>query len=511
MALLPALPAAADDDVSALTVAAQEARAAADAAHDTADAAVATADDASAQADALRAAADAASAANTAAADALALDPENVDLIAAAEAAQLAFDAADGLATDAEAAAAEANAAADAALADAAALEDAALAAEAALAAATGPPEEEVTPPTDDESLVQSSKFNSCEQDLSVFAQDTAKWNWCFPDPEIDIDVENICPTEIVVHISHLWWWVDYTVLVNGVEYPITIDQWGKATFTVTDFTDGKFEVKIYKGDKKIAYEHEWIKSDCPWISTDVEHECRVIDGTAEVEVALHDLQWWRSYDVTITGPNGYSYTNTISWQGYWEHDFDLEPGSYVVSVESPGWRHVPHLGPVVYEFTVDPCPGQVTITIVPTCATSGSGSLGASLSGLVPGREYHVTVVGPNGTVTDVTFVAAAPTWPVPPANLPPGTYTVTVVDTESSDGGYMMLDYKQVEHQYDPLTWTATGTISPCPALAHTGTGPSTELVPGLALIPIGAGLLVASAMRSRRRMVDLVEEDS
>ncbi|MDF1477535.1 hypothetical protein PYV02_00390 [Leifsonia sp. H3M29-4] len=508
LALLPALPAAADD-LTDLTTAAQEARAAADAAHATAAQAQTDAAAAAESAASARAAADSASATATTAADALAASPDDPALQTAAAEAQAAFEAADAAALTAEAAAAEAEAAAAAALATAQELEAAAVAAEEALAAANPPAEETVEEPS---SEVSSERMvNNCNDvSFSTYSQDTDRWGWCFPDPEIDIDVTNVCPIEVVVSVEHLWFaeWLDYSITVNGVEQQFEIDKWGKTSFTVAA-EEGAFEVKVYRGDHKVAYEHEWLWQVCPNISTDVEHECKVIGGDAEVEVRVADLDWWRTYDIVVSGPNG-DETFQADWTSYWEKDLYLVPGDYTVTVTSEGWKHVPALGPVTYQFTVAPCPGEVVITITPTCSTNDAGSLGATLSGLVIGREYWVTVEGPGGVVTDVTFIADATTWAVPPAHLPPGTYTVTVVDTQSYDIEYAVLGAKYVDvPEYDPLTWTATGTISSCPALAHTGEGPSSQLLPALALVPIGAGLMVAGAVRRRRPLMEAEEE--
>lgn len=510
LALLPALPAAADtlDD---LATAAAEARAAADAAHGAAAQAESDAASAASAAADLRSVSDADAAAAAAALEAANLAPDDPVLQQAATDAQAVADASDALADSAEALAAEAAAAAAAALAEAEALEAAAVAAEEALAAAQSPPQEEVIEP-ETEQVPSQRLIESCEEvNTDSFTQESFEWEWCFPEPEIDIKVENICPIEVTVYLEHLYWseWFDYTVKINGVEHEVDPDYWGNASITVTDVEEGKFEVKVYRGDEKVAYDYKWIWQTCPEISTDLEHECKVIDGTAEVEVRVSDLEWWRSYDITVTGPD-YEETFTAAWVTYWEEDLYLEPGEYTVTVESEGWRYIPDLGPVTYTFTVDPCPGEVIITITPVCSTNGSGSLGASLSGLVIGREYWVTVEGPDGLVTDVTFIADATTWAVPPAHLPPGTYTVTVVDTESYDIGDELLKSIVVEiPEYDPLTWTAKGTISPCPALASTGTGPSTQLVPALALLPLGAGLVIASALRRRRPLMESEEE--
>jgi len=511
LALLPALPAGADD-LTDLTTAAQEARAAADAAHATAAQAQTDAAAAVESAASARAAADSASATATTAADALAASPDDPALQTAAAEAQAAFEAADAAALTAEAAAAEAEAAAAAALATAQELEAAAVAAEEALAAANPPAEEAEETVEEPPSEVSSERMvNNCNDvSFSAYSQNTDRWGWCFPDPEIDIDVVNVCPIEVEVNVEHLWFaeWLDYSITVNGVEQQFEIDKWGKTSFTVPA-EEGAFEVKVYRGDHKVAYEFEWLWQVCPNISTDVEHECKVIDGEAEVEVRVADLDWWRTYDIVVSGPNG-DETFQAQWTPYWEEDLYLVPGDYTVTVTSEGWKHVPALGPVTYQFTVAPCPGEVVITITPTCSTNDAGSLGATLSGLVIGREYWVTVEGPDGVVTDVTFIADATTWAVPPAHLPPGTYTVTVVDTQSYDIEYTVLGAKYVDlPEYDPLTWTATGTISPCPALAHTGEGPSSQLLPALALVPIGAGLMVAGAVRRRRPLMEAEEE--
>ena len=351
---------------------------------------------------------------------------------------------------------------------------------------------------------------NNCDRDMNFFSQNR-DWDWCFPSPKIDIDVESLCPTVISVDISHLWPWVEYTVLVNGVNQPITIDENGHASFTVNDFGTGKFEVKVFKGEKKLAYEHEWVSDKgCPTISTEVQ-ECSTIDGSGTAWVYVNDLQVWRTYTIEIVGPDGFSYTEDVSGVSYWSDYFSLAPGSYTVTVSSDGGKHKADIGPVYGYFDLAPCPANITITINPTCSSAGSGSLGATLSGLVTGREYWVTDVGTNGTVTDVTYVATGPTWEVPPAHLPPGTYTVTVVDTASSSSGADEA-LAIVEPEYDPLSWTATGTITSCPALASTGSSPAGQLLPALGLIPLGAGLLLVSAMRRRkaRGELDAVEQN-
>ena len=199
---------------------------------------------------------------------------------------------------------------------------------------------------------------------------------------------------------------------------------------------------------------------------------------------------------MTVTGPGGFSQEFTFDNHHYWDRNFDLPPGTYTVTVESDGRTDV---GPVTYQFTVDPCPGIVTITFSPQCAVGGSGSLGAMLSGLVPGREYHVTLTGPNGLITDQTFTASSPTWAVPPSSLPAGTYTVKVVDTHGYVGDTWKSD-KSWEHS--ELSWSGTGTVSTCPQLAMTGavTGPTT--MAALVLLPLGGAFLMVSRVLVRRR---------
>jgi hypothetical protein len=112
---------------------------------------------------------------------------------------------------------------------------------------------------------------------------------------------------------------------------------------------------------------------------------------------------------------------------------------------------------------------------------------------------------------ITDTTFDASSDTWAVPPANLPPGTYTVTVIDTHSHAGYGDMTLMDREPPKFEPLTWTATGTISPCPqlqTLAHTGSAPNGAAIAGLLLLPIGGALLVARSVIARRQEVNSVE---
>jgi hypothetical protein len=510
LVLLPALPATADEATDALVAAADAAESAAfdaDAVADAAEAAaVAAADEAIAQ----RGLSDAAAATLAEAAAALAALPDDPVTQAAFAAAEALALEADAVADAADLASADAAAVALSERANADALAAAAIEARAAADAALGVEEEEVVEP--DADATQKIIINPCDLGVNSFTQENKdSWKWCVPEPDIDIYVKNVCPTEVLVKISNLIKWGDYEVWVNGVKHEIDIDWQGKAEFKVTDFESGRFEVKIKYGHDKYTKEDKWIKADCPWVKTEVEHECKTIGGTAEVEVKVGDLEVWREYKITVTGPNGYSEYFNVSWSGWWKMDLDLEPGAYTVTVESKD-HYKPHVGPVTYNFDVAPCPGEVVITITPVCAASGSGSLGAVLSGLVIGREYHVTVEGPTGIVTDTTFDATSTSWAVPPANLPPGTYTVTVVDTHSHASYNNTLDQDSKKpREHKPLTWTATGTISSCPqlqTLAATGSAPTAPVLAGLLLLPIGGGLLVARSIISRRREVHEAE---
>ncbi|MCU1577863.1 MAG: hypothetical protein JWP19_67 [Rhodoglobus sp.] len=493
--LLPMSASADTPDIGSLTAAADQARSAADAAELDAQAAEAAATAAADNATTLRAASDAAATASADAATAALGDPTDNDLQAAAAAALDAFVAADLAATTAEADAATAGAAAATARANADELEAAAQAAESALAdasAANGT----VEPPVTD-SLKSTPEFNPCDL---LNLNDTDNKFFCeTPKPDIDIHVKNYCPTVVTVTLKHLVAWGHYELWINGVLTPFTIDN-GSATVTVYGFTTGKFEVKVKYGDEKWTKDDSWIKYTCPEISSEVHHSCNVIGGTAKVEVHVGKLDDHREYTVTVTGPGGFSQEFTFDDHHSWDRDFDLSPGTYTVTVESDGRTDV---GPVTYEFTVDPCPGNVTITFAPKCAVGGSGSLGAMLSGLVPGREYHVTLTGPNGLITDQTFTASAPTWAVPPSSLPAGTYTVKVVDTHGYVGDTSKSDEPS---QHSELSWSGTGTVSTCPQLAMTGavTGPAT--MAALVLLPLGgAFLLVSRVLVSRRNRME------
>jgi hypothetical protein len=513
------LSANADEATDALAAVAAEARAAADEADVIADAAEAAAAEAADQAAQLRADSDAAAALAVTATEALAASPEDAALIDALAAAIATAAAADGLASEAEQASADAAALAAEARAAANGLEEAALAAEAELEAALNPPPSEEVVETEGDQVQETQKFilNPCDtHSLDSFtAENKSSWEWCTPEPEIEIYVKNVCPTEVYVKISNLIPWGDYEVWVNGVKHEAMQDD-GKIEFTVTDFADGKFEVKVKYGKDKWTKDHEYVKADCPSGKAEVERACKAIDGDAEVKIAVWDLSKWREYTITVSGPGGYVKEFDVSWADSWHKELDLYPGDYTVTIESDDNKK-PHIGPVSFTFTVAPCPGEVVITITPVCAVTSTGSLGAVLSGLVVGREYHVTVTGSGGSViTDTTFTATSSSWAVPPANIAPGTYTVTVVDTHSHAAYVHTLDEKNrpPKQPKEPLTWTATGTVTSCPpitpanlptlnlpTLAKTGAQLGSTAYLGLLLLPVGAGLLLARRRQNRR----------
>ena len=514
LAVLPAIPvmAAEGDSIETLTANAAAARTAADESAAASTTAQADSDAAAALAAAAAAAAVTAAAASAeAAATAAAADPADPALDALAADALAALGVADAEAGNTAAAATLAAETAAAAAANAVVAADLATAADAELAAALaaeGPAEETVT----DQSakLIQSSiteNGDECDNEPKVGITTQNGNDNC--EPEIKIKVTNICPTEIEVTIKY---WVEgYSVYAGGVQREVKVVD-GTASFTVTDFTENKFVVTVLDGGSGIlASESVNIKKGkCPEISVKI-RECQTLDGDSKVGVYVDKLSISREYDIVIEGPNGFWEKFEVSDEKSWETSYvNLAPGTYTVTVTSDHGRG-PDVGPVVYTFTVAPCPENVVITITPVCAAGASGSLGATLSNLVVGREYWVTVTGPSGLVTDVTFIAESSSWAVPPASLPPGTYTVTVVDTESyewviwlENGGGDEI----VRPPREPLTWSATGTITSCPplpTLARTGGEPSGALLPGLLLVPFGAALLLAGGARRRKLFAD------
>jgi hypothetical protein len=522
MVLLPSVGASATDEIGALTTAAAEAKAAADAAELTAAEAESASTAAAAEAATLRAAADSAKGVLDAAADALALLPLDLGLGAALEAAKAVFDSASAAAAEAEAAAASALNQATAARSTAAALRQSAIDAQAALDAALAagsetpsdePVVESADEPTSELSTRTTKPDTGCDRvetgDIeSLTAKDKESLIHCFPEPEIDIHVKNVCPTIVKVKIHDLLPWIEYTVWINGVEH--TVEGEWSAEFIIDDFDHGEFKVKVEYLGHKYEFEKEWIKEyKCPVIKTEVEHECKLIDGKGEVEVSVWHLHKGVEYTITITGPDGFEEKFWVKDDWKWQEDLWLSPGEYTVTVE--GKSKYGHVGPITHMFTVAPCPGEVDITMKPVCATDNSGSLGAVVSGLVTGREYQVILEGPGGVITDETFTATSASWNVPPSSLPPGTYTVTVIDLHSYSGGDLEMVKQQSEDpkwNKDPLTWSETGTIGNCPeveTLAMTGADPGAMALAGFLLVPFGAGLLIAKEVARRKRTAE------
>jgi hypothetical protein len=367
----------------------------------------------------------------------------------------------------------------------------------------------------------QRTALTDCNQTTEFFEQNRGM-NWCMPEPQIHIEVLDYCPNDVKIKVSKLYWhWLDYTLKVGDETFTLDPGYDGKDSVELEDVPSGELHVSVWFGEHKLAYDKEWIHEVCPWIEPVVEQQCITVDGLASVEVRVGDLVPWRQYDITVTGP-GFEETYSAQWTWYFEEDLQLAPGEYHVSVLSEG-KHG-DIGPVEAYFTVEPCPNDIVISFAPICSARDDGSLGAALSGLVPGREYSVTVEGPDGWLYEHTFVAESDTWAIPTGALKPGTYTVTVVDTMSGSGSepvYEVLTEGDYEHpEVEPLSWTASATIASCPpvparpaslpTLALTGEGPTTGLLPALALIPLGAGLLFAGAVRNRRKLAEVDAEE-
>lgn len=334
----------------------------------------------------------------------------------------------------------------------------------------------------------------------------------CTPPPLIEIDLTGICPVAIEITITGLVENVAYRYFVGDVEYHPTVSQ-GAATITLNE-ASGDILVAVTYDDTDVSEYSSFPPLACPTIDMGV-FQCPTIDGFATLFVDVTGLLEGRDYMVEIAGSD-FLYSTTTEGMTSWWSWVELSPGDYTVTVWSePG--EGPAVGPVQASVTLEPCPADVVITIIPRCGSATAGTLGASLSGLVIGREYTVTVEGADGLISEVTFVATSTDVDVTPSTLPPGIYTVTVIDTMSGDSS----SEERAALIVETLRWSAEAAIVICPplpstggrtvpALAVTGSPAGSPVAAALLLLPLGGLLIAATHVATRRRVArDRVSE--
>lgn len=146
------------------------------------------------------------------------------------------------------------------------------------------------------------------------------------------------------------------------------------------------------------------------------------------VDAVLSPLDPAHAYTVRLTGSNGYDsgavpiQTTTYSWSG-------LDPGfDYTAEL-------IDTTSGLTDTDTVHaigcPQPPNFEVSIAQCTAIGGSGAFNATVSGLVFGRNYVLSLINDAGGASiDVPFTATGPTFSNSFSTSPSGTYHVTITD---------------------------------------------------------------------------------
>lgn len=169
--------------------------------------------------------------------------------------------------------------------------------------------------------------------------------------------------------------------------------------------------------------------------------ECTVPGGSGTFTLTASGLSFAREYTIALYDTKNVLITSTPA-----TGDFS---GTVVVPLAAPA-------GGTYYATITDkadtsktktssplsflPCPQDIPapkLVFDPCTVTSppSNAVLIYQVTGLVPNREYSISVTGPKGAVPPVTFTASTSTWPADGSdatikNVDPGDYTVTVTD---------------------------------------------------------------------------------
>ncbi|WP_448002995.1 hypothetical protein [Agromyces bauzanensis] len=302
---------------------------------------------------------------------------------------------------------------------------------------------------------------------------------------------------------------------------------------TYLDGTEFMADVVLDPGEYTIIYtveretggrnidEQAFTIGACPELDLSVTTSCSAgTDGTATV--SLTGLVEREEYTYDVVGPDTSSFSDTFEAGGPNEEVVigDLPPGNYYVSVDwLPDVSDLAAAPPPPISdwvaFAVEPCQPEISVEVTECAVPGGTASALVSLSNLVAGVEYEVSVTDrgdAGGTPYDGTRHVTADlngTATISVSKLPADSeYTVWVDGLWTTTpwveppfvggGGFTPLDEVA-------LTAHADFDAEPCPVgLAATGVDGVAALVTGaLVLLGLGgAALLIARRRRAGAR---------
>ena len=206
--------------------------------------------------------------------------------------------------------------------------------------------------------------------------------------------------------------------------------------------------------------------------------QCMHVGDPTTVNAVISPLDPAHAYTVQLTGTNGYDsgiapiQTTTASWD-------NLEPGyDYTATLTDTTSK----LSDVDTVHAIG-CPEDpdFTITIAQCTPTTGTGTFGVTVNGLVNGRNYVLALVNAaGGAPTEVPFTSDGNPFTNPFTAAPSGTFYVTITDI--ADGS---------SKQSNPVTFLPCGAmpspaIDPTECTSTTGVADGSMIANASALVP-------------------------
>ena|GEM_PF-1557645 len=181
----------------------------------------------------------------------------------------------------------------------------------------------------------------------------------------------------------------------------------------------------------------------CPEISgiAIVPTECTVPGEGASLKVNVSDLVVGREYRIEIVNASSddvvdsHTFTADSTTGAY--NSPATPSASYYASIVDTSAANASPLKSSVHTFL--PCPGVIPAPVLSATqcdavSTEAEGEITVAVEGLVPGRTYNIVVTDAdhNAVLTQNAYLATADRFDAQLSDLPEGTYTATVTDSE-------------------------------------------------------------------------------
>jgi len=226
----------------------------------------------------------------------------------------------------------------------------------------------------------------------------------------------------------------DETITLSNTNNPVTLDNLEPGTYYITEPNAPAFPGYVFVGHD-IAASYTVTSGDTAAATITNNYNTRNDPGRLVIIKEFGGVtnipdNW--SATVTVTGPNGYSYTGAITGANRVITLTNLTPGTYTIAESNPasipGYEHISANGTGQYTVTWGN-ETRATITNIYTPPPPDLGSLiitkAFNITGVPGNWSATVTVTGPNGYSYTGTITGESRT--ISLYNLEPGVYTIT------------------------------------------------------------------------------------